>query len=271
MYDSPYFFSSQVFARGRFERYELQHIFRQNDASFIQILNKIRVGEVSEEILLPVNKRLMKQKSTKRTGVTLTTTNYVANSINASELNKIPGQIVIFHAIIEGNFPTEERNIPVEMELQLKKGARVMFIKNDKGKRWVNGTIGTVEEVSEGIVMVKIDDELIEEIVPVPIELWENIKYEYDDEKNEVVPVIVGVLKQYPLKLAWAITIHKSQGMTFKKVTIDFSRSPFTYGQTYVALSRCKSIDGLTLTKKIWPNDVIVDKRIISFTRSSTE
>ncbi len=269
LYDSPYFFSARAFSQSDFLHCELLHIYRQKDPTFIEILNKIRVGDVSSYLLEPLNQRVNTHSLASREGyITLTTTNTVANSINASELNKINQKVYTFTAIVEGIFPTEERNLPVDITLQLKKGARVMFVKNDKGRRYVNGTIGVVHEIDETCIKVKIED-VIQEIVEVPLEQWENIKYEYDEEKREITPVVLGIMKQYPLKLAWAITIHKSQGMTFSKVCIDFSRSPFTHGQTYVALSRCRTLQGLLLTKRIWPNDVIVDERIQTFSKRS--
>jgi ATP-dependent exoDNAse (exonuclease V) alpha subunit len=203
----------------------------------------------------------------RREFITLATTNSVVAGINDSELNKIDAPLFTYVAKIEDNFPTEERALPVDMELKLKKGARVIFVKNDKARRWVNGTSGVVESLDKDSVRVKLDEEGFHDVVTVPIEEWENIKYEYDDEEQAVIPVVLGRLKQYPLKLAWAITIHKSQGMTFNKANIDFSRSPFTHGQTYVALSRCRTLEGMVVTKKIYPNDVMVDPRIIEFSK----
>ena len=193
--------------------------------------------------------------------------NSVVAGINDSELNKIDQPLFTYNATVEGDFPTEDRTLPVDLELKLKKGARVIFIKNDKARRWVNGSSGVVDSLDAKNIKVKLDEEGFHDVVTVPMEEWENIKYEFDDEEQAVVPVVLGRLKQYPLKLAWAITIHKSQGMTFNKVNIDFSKSPFTHGQTYVALSRCRTLEGMVVTKKIYPNDVMVDTRIIEFSK----
>jgi ATP-dependent DNA helicase PIF1 len=268
-YESPYFFSAAAFQDINCTVLELTNIFRQKDTSFITILNKIRVGDITTSDLAMINERIVTKdyEKVRREYVTLATTNSVVSAINDSELNKIQEPIHAYSATIEGNFPTEDRTLPVDLELKLKKGARVIFVKNDKGRRWVNGTLGTVHEIGEDGIKIKIHDEGFHEIVTVEPESWENVKYNYDEEKGEITPSVLGTLKQYPLKLAWAITIHKSQGMTFSKVNIDFSKSPFTHGQTYVALSRCRTLEGIVLTKKIWPNDVIVDERIISFSQ----
>lgn len=268
-FESPYFFSANAFSDSGFAVIELTHIFRQKDEQYISLLNKIRIGDVSMQDMAPINDRVVVKdyEKVRREFITLATTNSVVAGINDSELNKIDGPLFTYNATVEGNFPTEERTLPVEIDLKLKKGARVIFIKNDKGRRWVNGTSGFVDSIDKHTIKVRLDDPGFHEIVTVPIEEWENIKYEYDEDAQSVVPVVLGTLKQYPLKLAWAITIHKSQGMTFNKANIDFTKSPFTHGQTYVALSRCRTLEGMVVTKKIYPNDVMVDPRIIEFSK----
>ncbi len=269
-YESPYFFSANSFSSASFSVIELTTMFRQKDEAFITMLNKIRIGDITISDLQMVNDRIVIKdyEKVRKEYITLATTNNIVAAINDTELAKINHPQFIFQAIIEGDFPLEERALPVEITLKLKKGARVLFVKNDKGKRWVNGTLGTIADVSADEIKVKIEDNGFHDIVTVEKEEWENIRYEYDEKNGEVIPIILGKLKQYPLKLAWAITIHKSQGMTFSRVNIDFSRSPFTHGQTYVALSRCRTVEGIVLTKKIWPNDVIVDERIVEFSKS---
>lgn len=268
-YENPYFFSADAFSSAGFSVIELSHIYRQKDEKFIGLLNKIRVGEVTTMDLEPINNRIVTHDYVKvrREFITLATTNSVVNGINDSELNKIDSPLFTYEAVVEGDFPTEDRALPVDLTLNLKKGARVIFIKNDKARRWVNGTSGVVSALEKDKVLVKLDEEGFHNIVTVPIETWENIKYEYDEEEQTVVPVVLGKLLQYPLKLAWAITIHKSQGMTFNKANIDFSKSPFTHGQTYVALSRCRTLEGMVVTKKIYPNDVMVDPRVVEFSK----
>lgn len=268
-FESPYFFSSDAFSGGAFSIIELTHIFRQKDEAYISLLNKIRIGEISTQDLELVNNRIVTRdyEKVRREYITLATTNSVVSAINDSELNKIDHPLFTYTAKIEGNFPTEDRALPVDLELKLKVGARVIFVKNDKGRRWVNGTSGVIYELEKENIKVKLDEKGFHEIVTVPIEEWENIKYEYDEDEQKIIPVVLGRLKQFPLKLAWAITIHKSQGMTFDKANIDFSKSPFTHGQTYVALSRCRTLEGMVVTKKIYPNDVMVDPRVVEFSK----
>ncbi len=267
LYESPYFFSADAFNERSFIFIELTQIFRQKDEKFVTLLNTVRTGNVNQQMLEPINERLVKNGMERNKYITLTTTNSVANSINESELNKINQPMFTYTAEVQGDFPTTNTALPVELELHLKKGARVMFVKNDKGRMWVNGTLGTVHELGEESIKVKIEENRRHDIVTVTKEKWENIKYDIDADTNELKDNVVGSLTQYPLRLAWAITIHKSQGMTFERVNIDFSKSPFAHGQTYVALSRCRTIEGIILSKKIWPNDVIVDERIIAFSK----
>ena len=267
LYETPYFFSADSFNTRDFLVIELQTIFRQKDTTFIEILNQIRVGNVSAQVLDPINKQHTTSKTERNKYITLTTTNAVAQSINESELNKIQNPQFTYIATVEGDFPTTDTSLPAEFELKLKKGAHVMFVRNDKERMWVNGTLGTVYELADELIKVKIEESGKSEIVDVPLDEWQNIKYDLDRETGELTEKVVGTFRQFPLRLAWAITIHKSQGMTFERVNIDFSRSPFTHGQTYVALSRCRTIGGILLSKKIWPNDVIVDERILNFVK----
>lgn len=268
-YDSPYFFSSNAFSSAGFTVIELTKIFRQKDEAFIHLLNKIRDGNISSSELSPINDRLVTKhyETVRREYITLATTNSVVAAINDSELNKIEAPLHTYRATIEGDFPTEDRVLPVELELKLKKGAKVIFLKNDPGRRFVNGTTGVIHEIGEDGIKVKLDEAGFHEIITVEKTIWEHIKYEYDEEKGSIRQVVLGTLTQYPLKLAWAITIHKSQGMTFDRVNIDFSRSPFTHGQTYVALSRARSLSGIVVTKKIYPNDIMLDERVVEFSK----
>lgn len=263
LYESPYFFNSNVYKAADFKTVELTTIFRQRQDHFIEILNQIRVGDVDPISLQMINNRLSNKES--KDHIILTTTNGVADGINISKLESIKRPLFTYTATIEGDFPNDEKTLPAPWKLELKKGSRVMFIKNDKGGRWINGTLGWVTDLDEAKIRVKISDDHTNKIVSVPIEEWENIKYEYDDESQELKTIVVGKLKQYPLRLAWAVTIHKSQGMTFSKVRIDFTKSPFAHGQTYVALSRCRTLEGLLLTKRIWLNDILIDPEVVEF------
>lgn len=261
-YESPYFFSANSFNRDIFTVVELKTIFRQKEEEFVNFLNTVRNGEADLSSLEYVNKRLS-DKEVRDSHITLCTTNKAAEGINLVKLEKINKPVFKYTASVEGDFPTEDRTLPVDLELKLKVGAKVLFVKNDKGGQWVNGTLGKVHKLTEKEIKVKIDESGV--IVDVFPEYWDNIKYSYDDKEGEIVEKIVGKLKQFPIRLAWAITIHKSQGMTFDNVCLDFRRSPFAHGQTYVALSRCRSLEGIILTKKIFPNDIIIDERILEF------
>lgn len=263
-YETPYIFSADAFKQGEFEVRELNDVFRQREQQFIEILNMIRLGDVSMDALTPVNQQVQ-QNMKESKHLILCPTNAAVDRINQDRLSRINQPECVFQARIEGDFPIEDRVLPVELELHLKKGARVLFLKNDKGGQWVNGSLGTVHRVSQDAIEVKLDEN--NEVVTVYQDVWENIRYSYNEETGEVEATPMGKLWQYPLRLAWAITIHKSQGMTFDRVCIDFRRAPFAHGQTYVALSRCRSIDGLTLTRPLYPNDVIVDDKIIDFHR----
>ncbi len=261
MYETPYFFSAQSFNQSLFAFIELTTIFRQNEVRFIEFLNHIRLGEVSPEILQTINARVTRQEPD-TSYIVLCPTNAAVDSINRLKLANIDAPVFTYTATTEGDFPTEGRYLPVEMTLHLKVGARVLFVKNDKGGKWVNGTLGTVVRLDTDTIMVKIDGR--REPVVVTVDTWENVRYSVGSA-GEIQADVKGRLFQYPLKLAWAITIHKSQGMSFDRVCIDFSRSPFAAGQTYVALSRCRTLDGMLLTRKIYPNDVMIDERIIAF------
>lgn len=260
LYDSPYFFSANSFRYDDFSHFELNTIFRQKEVAFIEFLNKVRNGNISISELDLINQRVIPKFSSDRY-IVLTTTNQTAKILNQTKLDAIKSKEFVYKAQKEGDFPTEERSLPMELELKLKKGARVLFVKNDQGGQWVNGTMGTVQKLDQNNIEVKIDD--AKETVNVGIEEWDNI--EYQEKDGELKEVVIGKLFQYPLKLAWAITIHKSQGMSFDKVCLNFSHSPFAHGQTYVALSRCRSLEGLILTRKLYPNDILIDERIINF------
>lgn len=262
-YDSSYFFSAKAFGSSDFRTIELEHIFRQKDDSFIYLLNKIRNGQASYDDLIPLNMQVVSESLMPYPKpVTLATTNRVVNNINMSELSQIDQPVFQYEAAIEGDFPVNEGGLPVELELTLKVDARVLFLKNDVDKKWVNGSLGTITKLEKDKIHVKLDTGIQVEVLP---DYWTNIIYKFNRETNQIEEKILGKLIQYPLRLAWAITIHKSQGMTFSKVHLDFSQSPFTHGQTYVAISRSQTIEGITLTREIYPEDIILDPKIVAF------
>ncbi len=258
IYESPYFFSASVFDQITFQILEFTKIYRQQDPVFINILNKIRVGRYDDESLEILNKRLLKINTKRglKDVITLTTTNNQSNLINVEKLSKLKTKEKYYEAEITGKFPDD--SLPSEQKLTLKVGAQVMMLKNDSKKRWVNGTLARIKKLNP--------DEIIVEInkldYKITRESWNNIEYVLDRITGEFEEKIVGTFKQFPLRLAYAITIHKCQGMTLDKVLIDLSTRAFASGQIYVALSRCKSLSGIHLRIPIQPSDIKVDYRI---------
>jgi len=263
-YDTCYFFSSHALKQSSFVGIELDHIFRQNDPEFIHLLNKIRNNQPDEETLRKLNSRYMPsfQPSDKEGYITLTTHNYQSKQINDAKLNALGNKPVIYHARIEGEFP--EYAYPTELHLTLKEGAQVMFVKNDPSadKLFYNGKIGRIVGVRSDSVDVLCPGEAS----PIPVEAteWENARYKLNDQTQEIEEEVIGKFIQLPLKLAWAITIHKSQGLTFDKAIID-ARQSFAHGQVYVALSRCRTLEGMVLRTPISAHSIINDLTVTGF------
>jgi hypothetical protein len=263
-YETPFFFSSQALCKTQFVCIELQHIFRQNDEIFINLLNKIRDNRLDKDALEILNSRFIPDFDIDKSSsyITLTTHNQQASRINFIHMNQIEKPASIFSAEISGIFP--EYSYPNEIELLLKPGAQVMFVKNDtsKEKRFYNGKIGTITSIEDELVFVSCpgDDD---EIVVEPVE-WHNYSYTIDEETDEIVENLLGTFKQIPLKPAWAITIHKSQGLTFEKAIID-TNAAFAHGQVYVAFSRCRTLEGIVLCSKINPNSLRTDDSVLNF------
>jgi len=261
LYPTPYFFSAKVFNDCHIRSIELSNIYRQKDSSFMELLNRIRNKEYSEEDLEKLNKRVSVDTafSKKDSTVILTTTNNLANAINRERLSKLPGREIAYEAVSSGKF--EESAYPTDTSLKLKKGAQVILIRNDPNKQWVNGTLAKVIALSEDSIVVDIGGRACD----VPVVRWDKIEYSYNEDEDKIEDEVVGAFAQYPLKLAWAITIHKSQGQTFDKVIIDLGSGAFTHGQLYVALSRCTCLDGIKLKRPVRPSDIIFDSRIYDF------
>ena len=245
-YDTPYFFSSLALKQTEYCTIELKTVYRQNDGVFLDLLNRIRENHCDSQVLEALNRRCLPDfQPRKEEGyIRLVTHNYQAQRINNYELEQLPGRSYAFRATIDGKFP--EYSYPTDEVLELKKGAQVMFVKNDSSgeHRYYNGMIGEVTAVSASSIEVRAKDS--GEDLLLQEEEWANAKYVLDEESKEIVEDIEGTFRQFPLKLAWAITIHKSQGLTFERAIIDASSS-FAHGQTYVALSRCKTLEGLEL------------------------
>ncbi|MBU1086892.1 MAG: AAA family ATPase [Candidatus Omnitrophica bacterium] len=259
-YQSPYFFSAKVWENSKLVKYELNKVYRQKDNEFIEILNKVRMDECEEDELKKINQRVVKNIEHDSKGiVTLTTTNKDAANINIECLSKIKAKEFNYTAIIKGDF--DEKLYPTDLCLKLKQGAQVMLLRNDGDKRWVNGTLAEISILTQESIEVNIKGETFR----VDKERWEKIEYYFNKKDNKIEEKVLGYFEQYPLMLAWAVTIHKSQGQNFKDVVIDMGNGAFAHGQTYVALSRCTSLEGIKLVKPIIFSDIIFDKRIYQF------
>jgi ATP-dependent exoDNAse (exonuclease V) alpha subunit len=263
-YESPYFFSAKVFKDCPMVSKELTKIFRQTDGRFIDLLNRVRVAEDIEDVLPQLNARC---RTSEQQGpiLTLSCTNRVADALNDQELGRIGSPSRTYVGEVSGKFAVEEVKFPSPMRLSLKAGAQVMFTKNDDKKRWVNGTLGRVVELADDAIRVEIGEGAAPEICDVKPVDWETFKYEYDETEKRVQSVSVGSYRQFPLMLAWAVTIHKSQGKTLARVRVDLGQGAFDYGQVYVALSRCRSLADIHLVRPVRWADIKCDPEIKRF------
>lgn len=267
-YDTSYFFGSKALRSISYVTIELTHVYRQQDEEFITLLNNIREGEVSETDLKKLNERFNPnfEPEVGSDYIRLTTHNKMAESYNEVQLHNLPSKACTFIAEADGNFP--EYNYPADFKLTLKRGAQVMFIRNDNNGRYYNGRIGHVTHIDNEKILVLCpgDDKEIE----VQQETWENTKYSLNEKTKQIEAEVQGTFKQYPLRLAWAITIHKSQGLTFEHAIID-AQSSFAAGQVYVALSRCKTLEGLILASPISSSAIINDNQVMNYISHQTE
>jgi len=261
-YESEYFFDAKVYDEIKIEYLELEKIYRQTDQTFIELLNKIRDKTACDEDIELINRRVIgNEDELPKDTVYLTTTNAMAEERNEKELAGLPGKLHVFKAEADGE--VNEKYFPAGKVLRIKKEAQVMLLNNDPEGRWINGTIGTVSKIKGDYLEVRLQDGGIEEVTPFK---WEICRLFWNEETRSVESEIVGSFKQYPVKLAWAITIHKSQGKTFDNVAIDLGRGAFASGQLYVALSRCRSLQGIFLKRKIKKSDIWTDWRVAKFT-----
>lgn len=270
-YNSPFFFDAQVIRQSPLVYLELQKIYRQSDDHFIRLLNAVRNNEADYDDLESLNQYYAPgfRPPDGDFYITLTTHNAKADLINNRALNELPGTLVHFNALIEGEFP--EKGFPADERLSLKTGAQVMFIKNDKGesRRFYNGKIATVSRIDEEKkIFVRFEEDGNE--LELEQETWRNIRYIFDKEKDRIEEEELGAFKQYPVRLAWAITIHKSQGLTFRKAVIDAGDS-FSPGQVYVALSRMTDLSGMVLKSRISPQSIRTDERVLTFSQQQVE
>ncbi len=271
-YDNFYFFSAKALQNSSYITITLQHIYRQSDREFINILNAVREDKLTPDIVETLNKRYVADinKNIPENYIVLCTHNQQADSINNIKLDQIDRKEVVYTADVQGDFL--ENFYPNSFELKLKEDAQVMFLKNDYNngasgkKRYYNGKIGKIKELHENHIVVRCPED--DEDITVERYTWESIKYDIDKKTKNIEANIVGTFSQFPLRLAWAVTIHKSQGLTFDKVVIN-SNKAFSHGQVYVALSRCRSLDGIILTAKFNTNSVMLDKNITMFNTNS--
>lgn len=263
VYASPFFFESKAFKQLKYISIELTHVYRQSESEFVEILNSIRNSQPNDNVLERLNSRYKPdfEPDNSKGYIRLTTHNAQAAQINDSKLQQLEDKDFTFNAEISGTFP--DYMYPTDETLTLKKGAQVMFVRNDPSldKRYFNGKIVTISDIGDNYIEVT-DGDTTFEVLPL---VWENTKYLLNEESNEIEAVVEGTFKQMPLRLAWAITIHKSQGLTFDHAIIDAGRA-FAFGQTYVALSRCRTLEGLVLKTPITPANLFTDKDVNSFT-----
>lgn len=267
-YLSQYFFDAKVFENLQLEFIELEKVYRQKDDVFINLLNAVRNNSAAEEHLQHINQRYKPEYVADPDEFTiyLTTTNDLADTINNQQLTLLKQKQFTYQGMITGNF--ERNSLPTEIELSLKVGSQVMMLNNDNQGRWVNGTIGKIiavekdEDSDEDIILVQMSDGQIREVT---LFTWELFRFSFDQNKNSLVSETVGTFIQYPMRLAWAVTIHKSQGKTFDNIIIDIGRGTFVHGQLYVALSRCTSLEGITLKQPVAKKHIFMDWRVVRF------
>ena len=268
-YESEFFFSAKVMKRMEPVYIELKKIYRQSEQEFIDLLNRVRVNQATAKDYMTFQSKLNPsfRPASNDQYIILAPTNIKVDWVNEQKLQELKTTEVSYKAVVRGEFPLNTR--PAESDLRLKVGAQVIFLKNDREKRFYNGKIGVVTDLREEEMEVEIDDRGEKRKLSVSKETWMNILYRWDEKAQRVVEEVLGTFTQYPLKLAWAITVHKSQGLTFEKVVADLGDS-FASGQVYVALSRCTSLDGLVLTSNITPRSIKTDRRVLEFAEKET-
>lgn len=263
-YQQFFFFNAKVFGKLGLIPIELRKIYRQTDSSFIAMLDRVRVSHATASDIQLLNSRFNVNYMEPDEGLvmTLASRRETVDSINDDHMKALKTPEYVFTGVVTDVFP--DNDLPTSKELTLKQGAQVIFIRNDKEGRWVNGTLGKVSRIDSDGVEVMLENG---EGYVLEQEIWENVQYSYDEKEKKVIENVVGTFRQYPIKPAWALTVHKSQGLTFNNIVIDFAGGAFSSGQTYVALSRCTSLEGITLLKPLSQRDIIVNTAIVDFSR----
>jgi len=269
-YASPYFFSSFVLQNASLASVELTHVYRQEDRSFVDLLNRIRSGDDVDAAVTEINRRCAGEGDS-RSDITLTCTNRHAERINEDELAQLPFTEYRFPGKVQGEFTLTGDRLPSPMDLRLKVGAKVMFTRNDACGRWVNGSLGVVSGITAGAIRVELVSDAPGTTCDVTPLAWETHRYAFDPDEGHIVARPVGSYTQYPLMLAWAVTVHKAQGKTLDSVLIDLGTGAFASGQAYVALSRCRSIERIRLARPLRAADVVCDSAIRRFYCTLTE
>jgi len=270
-YTSPFFFSSKALQDCQLIPVEMTKIYRQNDSNFTDMLNHIRVAENIGSVIPSINEKCCSRPENDSSLITLTCTNAKADQINSKKLHKMPGEPRTFTGEVSGKFAVKDAKLPSPLNLTLKPYAQVMFTKNDGQKRWVNGSIGRIIAIKNASLQVELITDHPGAIHEVQRVEWKAYKFKYDYTEDKIKAVVTGQYTQYPLMLAWAVTIHKSQGKTLEKVRVDLGNGAFASGQVYVALSRCRSLEDLSLVRPIDMREVKCDERIKRFYLALTE